>query len=78
MNRAFDIYRKENNLPASTAIEEFYTVDQGAEPSTFMLQAVVEKLLAKCDLKSSVGSGEDAIGELILRRRRSDEFCPIS
>jgi phosphorylase kinase alpha/beta subunit len=78
VDRAFELYRQQNNLPATTSFEIFYDVDQGTEPSTFMLQAVVEKLLAKCDLKIGANSGEDAIGELIFKRRQSDELCPIS
>ncbi|KAI6175597.1 Phosphorylase b kinase regulatory subunit [Aphelenchoides bicaudatus] len=78
VERAFALYRQQKNLPASTSIDNFYEMNEDVEPSTFMLQAVVEKLLTKCDLKANIASNEDAIGELILRRRRSDEFCPIS
>lgn len=79
MDRAFDLYRQQNNLPATVSFGTFYDIDNGAEPSMFMLQAVVEKLLAKCDLKTDdVNAGEDAIGELALLRHRSDEFCSIS
>ncbi|KAI6223548.1 Phosphorylase b kinase regulatory subunit [Aphelenchoides fujianensis] len=75
VERAFQLYRQQNRLPENAQFEQFFVDDQGVELST----AVVEKLLAMCDLNSGAKRvTEDAIGELIFKRRRSDEFCPIS
>ncbi|KAI6236314.1 Phosphorylase b kinase regulatory subunit [Aphelenchoides besseyi] len=78
VERAFQFYRHQHQLPETACFEQFYDNDQGVQLSSFLIQAVVEKLLAMCDLKSGANNlHEDAIGELIFRRR-TDEFCPIS
>jgi len=81
IDRAFELFRQHNGLPADTSPEIFFNVDQNAEPSGFLIQAVVEKLLSKFDPKSRAAAfsgGGDAIGDMLFKRRQSDDLCHVS
>ncbi|CAD5219602.1 unnamed protein product [Bursaphelenchus okinawaensis] len=81
IHRAFQLYCQECQLPATTSFDVFYNAEQEVEPVTFILQAVVEKILSKCHTilrRASTNHTGDILDEFILKRKHSDDICPIS
>ncbi|CAD5226819.1 unnamed protein product [Bursaphelenchus xylophilus] len=81
IERAFQIFCQQCQLSPKTSFDAFYNAEQNAEPSTFILQAVVEKLLSKCHniaRRGSLSNSSDVLDDFVFKRKHSDDMCPIS